>query len=153
MKATPDIEFTVPGPAAPQGSKVVSRWGGVHEQSKRTGPWRERVALRAHEVMDGSPLIDEAVLVDATFLFVRGSGHWTSKGNLSAEGRRRPYPLHQGDLDKLCRALGDALTDTVLTDDKLIVGINARKAYQPGRTDGALTVVRIWQLLPKADDA
>src|SRR6476659_7055493 len=61
------VTFTVPGKPAPQGSKSFKGFrngrGVMVESSKEVGPWRERVALAAHNAMAGCELITAAVTV------------------------------------------------------------------------------------------
>lgn len=118
----PFIEFTVPGEPATQGSARALMIGGkprVIHDSKRTGPWRKQAEKAAFVAMckyRARPW-DCPVLVDATFVLP-----WPKR-------RVRPVPSVQPDLDKLCRALGDALEGVVVTNDSRIVEWRARKTY------------------------
>lgn len=147
------VAFRVPGSAAPQGSKTRLAHGGSVESSKRVKPWRQEVSSRAEDAMAGRPLIAGPVVLQALFVFKRGTSHWNSKGTLNATGRRSPYPYSRGDLDKLIRAIGDALTDTVLVDDKLIVDITGtKKRWTATPLEGAQTLIRVIPLiLPEGD--
>lgn len=50
----------------------------------------------------------------------------------------------EGDLDKLCRNLGDAMQDAgLIADDRLIVGWGALKGWADDRGEGVLVTVRL----------
>jgi hypothetical protein len=93
------ITFTVPGEAAPQGSKraVRSRNGRILllESSAKVKPYR------------------------AVF-------HYTSKGILKATA---PVSPRRPDLDKACRAALDAMTGVVYVDDSQVAILSACKEY------------------------
>jgi crossover junction endodeoxyribonuclease RusA len=118
------LRFFVPGAAAPQGSKRHVGRGILVESSKQLGPWRERIALAAHNIVaeSGLPLPFDCAIV-ATFEFVLPRPKSCRK--------TPPTPLHtkRPDLDKLIRAVSDALTNIVYRDDAQIVsyGTNTRK--------------------------
>lgn len=78
------------------------------------------------------------VTLGARIAVERPKGHWTSKpGILSSEGERNPEPWHKPDIDKLERALLDALTGLVYTDDAQVTTLVVEKTWaawgeQPG---------------------
>lgn len=139
------ITFVVEGiEAAPQGSKVPKgrRLNGsiiLAESSKRVKPYRE--AVREAALATGLPIHDGPVRLVATFRFLRPKGHFGKKG------LRPSAPVHitsqqRGDLDKLCRALMDGLTGSLLTDDSLVVGLTAAKEYaSPGERPSTLVTI------------
>ena len=141
------IELRFRGEAAPQGSKVLSRWGGMREASKKVEPWRGVVQYQSEQQYKG-PVITEAVSIEITFLIARAKGHWsTRKGK---EDQLLPSaPAHHTsapDVDKLTRGLLDPLTvrcgGCVLKDDSQVVEIVARKRYAE-RCESAGAHVRI----------
>ena len=125
------IEFTVPGEAAPQGSKraVRSRGGRILllESSARVKPYRAVFALAARQAWTEPPATGP-VAVELLFRFVRPASHYTAKGAL-----RDAAPRHVGkpDIDKLCRAVLDALTGIAYADDSQVVALDASKVYGP----------------------
>lgn len=128
----------VPGVPAPQGSKRWSRHGGVFETSKKVGPWRERIALQAHN-LHAQPMRGP-VSVRLAFRFPRPASHLKARGGLSAAGQRQPFPGR--DLDKLARAVLDALTGIAYRDDRQVAELHAVKTWEdPGGVDV------IWQAL------
>jgi len=86
--------------------------------------------LRAH---DGTDLLKGDVLMHLTFWFQRPSQHYRpvnskrSTPELKADAPMyyRRYP----DLDKLVRAVGDALTGYAYLDDKQVVQCHAAKVW------------------------
>ncbi len=123
----------VPGTPAPQGSKRHVGRGILVESSTALGPWRERVALQAHQHAHGE-LWDCAVILDLAFVMPRPK----STPKLST-----PPAIRKPDLDKLIRAICDALTDVWITDDSRIVQLNATKRIaELGETPGAKIIMR-----------
>lgn len=121
----PDFTFIIPGIAAPQGSKRHVGRGRLVEMSKRVKPWRELVAQSIiQRLPEGHVPIEGPVLLEITFYLPRPRA-----------ARDRPYP-HKGgpgDVDKLVRAVGDAITTSGLwKDDSQVVDLIARKRYAPG---------------------
>lgn len=115
------VSFTVPGTAAPQGSKRHVGHGRMIESSKAVGPWRERVALVAHQTMrDPGPheLITGPVTVAINFVLHRP---------VSTPKRRTPPAVKKPDLDKLVRAILDAITGIVIADDSQVINLVASK--------------------------
>ena len=114
------LEFFVPGKPAPQGSKRHVGRGILIESSTEVGPWRERVALAAHNAMlrSGRPVITGGVTVVLDFTLPRPK---------STPKRSTPAAVKRPDLDKLARAILDAITGTVIADDSQVVNIVAHK--------------------------
>ncbi|UGU31384.1 RusA family crossover junction endodeoxyribonuclease [Mycolicibacterium smegmatis] len=115
-------EFFVPGKPAPQGSKRHVGRGILVESSREVGPWRERIALAAHAAMSqaglGHPIDKRALAVDLGFVMPRPA---------STPKRSTPPAIRRPDSDKLARAVLDALTHIVFTDDSAVVDLRARK--------------------------
>ena len=112
------LAFVVPGKPAPQGSKRHVGRGVLIESSQDVGPWRERVALAAHNAMNHQPLLTGAVVIDIAFVLPRP---------LSTPKRTTPPAVKKPDIDKLARAVLDALTHTVIADDSQVVELCAYK--------------------------
>lgn len=113
------ISFTVPGKPAPQGSKRHVGRGILIESSREVGPWRERIALAAHNAMyvAGQPLLGGAVDVRLEFVMPRPK----------STPRDTPAAIKRPDIDKLARAVLDAITSVVIADDSQVVGLRATK--------------------------
>ena len=116
----------VPGDAAPQGSKRHVGNGRMIESSAALGPWRERVALAAHQ--HGYQLHTGAVSVDLAFI---------QKRPVSTPKTRTPPAIKRPDLDKLARAILDALTGIAFADDSQVTELCCRKRLaEIGETPG-----------------
>lgn len=119
--------FTVPGNPAPQGSKRHVGNGRMVESSKAVGPWRERIALVAHNAMLGQPVIQAAVAVELHFVMPRPK----------TTPRVTPPAIKRPDIDKLVRACLDAFTGVCFADDSQVTGLNATKRIaEIGETTG-----------------
>lgn len=127
------VEFFVPGIPQPQGSKrgFVSANGKVSMVESAAGvkPWRSDVKVFAAEAMTGEPLMTGPVFLHCDFVMKRPLS--TPKTKPTPPATKKP------DLDKLLRAIGDALKGTVYAEDSLItemVGTKriAEEGEQPG---------------------
>jgi len=136
------------GEPAPQGSKQITRWGGLREVSAKIHPWRASVQYASAEQYKGEP-ITEAVKLDVTFVLPRAKNHYGTGRNAkklkdSAPRNHTKTP----DLDKLLRGLLDPLTvkcgGNVLVDDSCVVGLNASKRYaEANESSSALVTITI----------
>jgi Holliday junction resolvase RusA-like endonuclease len=129
------VEFVVPGVPQQQGSK--NQWGG--EDNPRVRPWRATVASAASEAV--SALLYGAVEVEVVFVFPRPKAHYRT-GARAAELKASAPSWHTSypDLDKLQRAIGDALAGVVVSDDRQIASWLVTKRY--GATARAEITVR-----------
>ena len=134
------IEFTVPGLAAPQGSKRAVRLRNgrtvLLESSARVRPYRAVFALAARQAWTEPPATG-VVAVELLFRFPRPKSHYTGKGALKPTAPRAPG---RPDLDKLCRAALDAMTGVVYVDDAQVAILSACKEWG----DTAETCVKVW---------
>lgn len=116
---------------APQGSKTP--WGT--EANPNTMPWREAIAAQAAAVMEaaGAQTIMKGPMgIKIVYYFPRVGSHFRSNGDLKPNA-----PLlkdSKPDLDKLDRAIGDALSKLVYRDDAQIASKHVTKQYgdRPG---------------------
>jgi crossover junction endodeoxyribonuclease RusA len=124
-----ELTIWIPGTPAPQGSLKAVRRGSharLVSDNKRTMPWRETIRTVLRASGHGHELLDCPVYVSLAFYFERLKSHYGKRG-LSPSA---PFaPTTKPDLDKLVRAVGDALTGVVLWDDSRIVDVRARKHY------------------------
>lgn len=113
--------LTVPGKPLPKGSlKHVGR-GRLVEQTK-VKDWMKEIQAHTLEVYRGDgPLFDSAVSATLDFRVPRPA---------AAKNRLYPHLRSVGDLDKLTRAVLDALQPSVLCDDSLVVSLMASKSYE-----------------------
>lgn len=136
-----DKRFTlfVPGTPVPQGSMIAMRPAnrpGAPTLLKHTPgvmSWRAKVTTWASEAMGDQPPLEGPIGARLDFVVPRPQGHWGTGRN--AEMLRRGAPVHPAtmpDLDKLVRAVFDALTDArVWRDDGQVVWVQAMKVYGP----------------------
>lgn len=131
------IIFFVPGLPAPQGSKRAVRFPNGHvgmiESSKRVKPWRNDVAAAAMEARARqhwpTTLYGFSVKIAAlVFAMPRPGSHLRKAGEL-AKGAPAT-PRGKPDVDKLERAVLDALTGILWQDDSQVVSIcEAHKVF------------------------
>ena len=138
-----DINFNVQGKPIPKGSMRHIGNGRMVDQTK-TKPWMNSVRSAALEaaalvVQPGciAPFIIEVpVSVEIEFYFPRPA---------AAKNRLYPHKRSVGDIDKLSRAVLDALQPTrteigILMDDSLVVDLIARKRYSEGPMGAYISV-------------
>lgn len=158
--AAPWGRFWVAGIPVTQGSKTafvtrdkkraVMREGGSETARASHAAWRHAVATEARALARSmaieAPLVGPLVL-DLIFRLPKPA---------TAPKRRRTWPIgaRSGDIDKLSRAVLDALTGVLIGDDSQVVGLVAWKDYhsQPGllvslwpvevSTDGSVSGLR-----------
>jgi crossover junction endodeoxyribonuclease RusA len=127
MRQPRRVEFTVVGVSQPQGStKAFIRPGMkfpvVTSDNAKLKGWRAQVAWAASKEARRHGLIDRAVpvrLMAAYFL-----------ARPKSLGKKVGVPhVTKPDIDKLTRAIGDALTGILYADDSQITELKVTKAY------------------------
>lgn len=120
------LSFFVPGKPAPQGSKrylgVKGGKGITVESSKAVAPWRADVRAGAEKAMASGQagfVAGEAVIVRLMFVMPRPA---------STPKRRTPAAVKRPDVDKLARAVLDAISSAgAWIDDSQVVDLRASK--------------------------
>jgi Holliday junction resolvase RusA-like endonuclease len=139
--------FEVIGDPIPQGSmRAFARRGGgrpiLTADNVRTRPWKDAVAWHAAQARKFTAT--EPVAVELRFTLRRPKGHSLKGGNL-----RKGAPAYHGtkpDIDKLTRAVLDALVEAqVLADDSLVAVLRVAKGYPmyPDQPAGVAVTVRV----------
>ena len=130
---TPTVSLFVPGVPAPQGSKRHVGNGRMVESSAALKPWRATITAACHEAEVAGLRLDCPLRVTLAFRLPRPAGHYGKRGLLPSAPA---YPTSKPDVDKLARAVLDALaTDAnVIADDARVMRLVAIKTYheQPG---------------------
>lgn len=122
------ITFFVPGVPAPQGSKTAKCVNGkaiMWEASAKVKEWRATVTATAQIQMIAKHIetITDPVELVLDFRLPK------------PKSVKRDTPDVKPDLDKLVRAVGDALTKSqIYKDDALVIALSASKSYsqEPG---------------------
>lgn len=143
-----EARFTVAGVPAPQGStrsvphRVTGKPITMHSGGSTLAAWRADVREAAVRCMDFTPPTEDAVSLGLSFRFLRPKVHFGARGlKPSAPAEKVTKP----DLDKLVRAVLDALTGVLYVDDAQVVGFTAGKRYaEPDEGIGGLAVVARW---------
>lgn len=133
------IEFQVHGLPIPQGSTRVWMVNGkpiTTSSAKGLGPWRRLVADVAQRYAPSQPW-DGPVHIELQFGLPKPK---------SAPKKRRVWPDKRPDLDKLTRAVLDALTYVVFSDDSQVVEIHATKDY--GAPGVVIGIRRVFEIPP-----
>lgn len=120
------IEFVVPGAPIGQGNMTQNRYGIIYDSTKGLRPWREMVTGHALRAMNmarnksaGLQKFTSSVGLHVCFVMPRPKSYPKTK---FVPATKKP------DLDKLMRAIGDALTDArVWVDDSQVVESFASK--------------------------
>lgn len=130
-------EFTVHGKPIPEGSTKaypVRRSDGsvgatiTHAKSTELMEWRYRIAKGYGEAEGEMYGPDVPISIRMEFMMMRPK---------SVSAKKRPYPTARvGDIDKLGRAVADALTGVAYVDDSQIVQMDMVKLYSDGLFEG-----------------
>lgn len=134
------ITISVQGIPIPKGSMKHIGNGRMVDQTK-TKPWMKAIRTAAGLEAGRMGLVDEIqvpVSVYIEFYFPRPA---------AAKNRMYPHKRSVGDIDKLSRAVLDALQPTktepgVLADDSLVVDLSAHKRYTAGTYTGAYIAIK-----------
>jgi crossover junction endodeoxyribonuclease RusA len=120
------IEFFAAGQPAQQGSKRSVGNGRFVEVNPNLHSWRSVVAAACP--LEAPLSCGVAMVVE--FRYSRPKSHYgTRKGQPYLKGNAPIFKTSPSDLDKLIRAVNDALTGVAFVDDALVVHITASKVY------------------------
>jgi crossover junction endodeoxyribonuclease RusA len=108
-----------------------------------------RASVTQEMAQQGYKILTGSVGVYIIFTFPRPKDHWLPVG----AGTKRSAPVlkpgapigvtHKPDLDKLCRAVLDALTGILYLDDAQVVALAASKRYADGYDEGGFTGISV----------
>ena len=132
------LTIEVHGVPVPQGSmRAFARNGHAWATSDnpRTRPWKAAVTAEAARVVASmgwpTPAYGrDPVGVSIVFRLPRPKGHHGTRGQLLPSAPK--YPAVLPDIDKLARAILDALTGVVWRDDAQVVALDVYKRYATG---------------------
>lgn len=134
------IKFRVVGEVQPQGSMTarVTKAGKAFvkpSNDHRLRKWRGLVAMAAEQAYQGQPL-DQPVMTVIT---------WGRPAPASKKGQK--YDDTGYDIDKLERAVNDAITGVIVTNDSRIVRVIKEKLLGPPGSDTfvEITVIPLTQ--------
>lgn len=125
------VTIFVPGTPQPQGNHRVGRAGHIYDSNPKLEGWRRAVTLVARRAWLPRKPLDEPACVAIEFKMPR------------PKRPRFTHPAVKPDLDKLERAIGDALEAAgVLKNDSRIVHVTKEKVYAaPGELPGATITI------------
>jgi Holliday junction resolvase RusA-like endonuclease len=135
---TPDLHFRVSGNPTSQGSKrgfvnpKTKRVVVVEQMGAELKTWRQDVIAAARAIRTAAEPLDVALSLKVVFYLKRPQAHYGAHGVKPNAPR---FSKSAPDLDKLLRALLDAITISGLwQDDGRVAKIAAAKAYsdEPG---------------------
>lgn len=139
------IQFRVAGRYATEGSlrPVMTRGGklrNIPQNPNHLKVWRAKVAYSARIAAVGRELAGQPVNVRIVFTRARPASHRYADGSLRENAPAWPTRHGHGDVDKLARAVLDALQDVhVIEDDVHVVGLMSSKRWW--REDGAVITI------------
>ena len=127
------VAFRVAGAPVPQGSVrayvVAGRAQVTHGRSSGLHPWRAAIAAEAASIWPDGPTRGAWVL-ELEYHFARPAGHYGTGRNAGQVRASAPTAkTTRPDVDKLERAVLDALTGVLWVDDSQVVRVTHSKAY------------------------
>ena len=135
------ITFMVLGEPTPEGStrayyiKSLDRTVTTHQNKKGLQAWRNRIATEAQRALEGREWTCDtasAYAVSVEFVLSRPP---------SVPIHKRLRPTVKPDIDKLVRAINDALTGILFVDDCQVVSMTMSKEYGNEKRPGAYVAV------------
>lgn len=120
--------FFVKGRPVPQGSLKFIQGRPIHVRASDLAVWRADISRMAEA--RGYRPVEGAVKVTADFVFRRPK-----------TASNRIYPHVKPDLDKLIRAVLDALTGVAYVDDSQVILIQSTKTY--GEVEGVWVTIEV----------
>lgn len=129
----PLLDVWVAGVPQPQGSKRLFAGRLVEGNDATLRPWRATIAGESRAAYrHGLEPTREAVNVTLGFMFSRPRSHYGTGRNAGELRRSAPaYKATRPDLDKLVRAVLDALTGIVFVEDSQVAQLTAWKDWGP----------------------
>jgi Holliday junction resolvase RusA-like endonuclease len=132
-----EVVVRVLGHPQPAGSKTAFQHPKtgriiVKDAAKNSRPWKQEVAGAAEAQMGrlGLTLLDGPLEMELVFVLARPKAHYGTGRNSGVVKPSAPeFPATRPDVDKLSRAVLDALSGVVYRDDAQIVEKVARKRY------------------------
>lgn len=125
------VSFVVYSRAAPQGSKTYLGQGRMKESSERLKPFRADVkkAAQSVELPFDWPMA-APMRVGMRFHFARPKSHFKRDGVSFLKSAPEEATSHGlGDIEKLARAVNDALSTVLFNDDRQVVEMHLAKRY------------------------
>lgn len=125
------IALVVFGTPAPQGSTkafIPKGWQRpvITADNRKTKPWKQQIAGAA-AALNQHPFAKDVPLAITLDFYLAKPASVT---------KRRTHPIVKPDLDKLVRAVFDALTGIMFADDAQVIALHTRKHYgQPERVE------------------
>lgn len=119
MSEAPRAQFVVKGHPAPKGSRTfLGGKGASKESSDRCKPWVEAIVFAARGQRPGGKMLPPPYKIGLRFVMPM------------ADNPKWGWPTADGDLDKLARAVLDALVyGGCIGDDSQVITLNAHKLY------------------------
>lgn len=141
------MRFTVYGEPQPAGSKRGFYRPGlgvrVVDANPKAKDWKGQVAREGALAMDGNPMLRCPIVAHFTFFRPRPKAHYGTGRNAAILKRSAPaLPAGRPDALKLARAVEDALSGVVYSDDALIVREHLIKEWgEPARVEIMIEVL------------
>lgn len=148
------LRFFVPGKPATQGSKRHLGNGVMIETNKNLKSWRVDIRTACQQSAQSGKNAgwdtSKPMRVGLHFVFPRAKNHFKASGSLTSRAPLFPVGRLSGDIDKLSRAVLDAMTCIAFDDDAQVIELSAKKSYcLPSDTQGAwITVEMLTNDLP-----
>jgi crossover junction endodeoxyribonuclease RusA len=124
------VHFFVAGIPQPKGSAkafIPKGWNRpiVTHDNPKTRPWEKTISLVAQQNMPADAPWPGPIYLQLSFTLPKPK---------SAPKRKEIYPIKRPDLDKLARAVKDALKSVMYLDDAQVTQLSAEKIYgeRPG---------------------
>ena len=124
------LRLTVPmAPVGKARARVVRRGEGVHTYTPDKTAAAERLIRDEWQAQGRVRLPDGPLYLQLTIYQRRPKDHWTTRGVLSAAGRRSPYPTTRPDASNVLKLVEDALNGLAWRDDAQIALLRVERQW------------------------
>lgn len=127
---TSPVDLCVPGRIAGKGRPRAFVVAGKARMHTPAATKAAEARVREVWATAGRPYLGDGPLQASIVLYEqRPKGHWTSKGSLSATGRRSVFPVRKPDLDNAAKLVLDSLNGCLYRDDAQIARLSIMRMW------------------------
>lgn len=138
------VRLVIPGASAGKERPRVTRNGTYTPKKTKRAERDVRTIWREA----GSPRLEGPLAAYVRIFVERPRVHFTSKGALSAEGRRTPFPMRTPDCDNAAKLLLDSLNNLAYRDDAQVVDLDVKRRWCDDINPTPVTILTVLVKVP-----
>jgi Holliday junction resolvase RusA-like endonuclease len=122
-------------------ARARSGMGGRHYKTTEQKAYEQQVIL-AWRAAGSLRLPDGPWALGVVAYMARPANHWRADGELSAVGKREPYPMRKPDIDNMVKQIDVLVASRAVPDDSYLVKLQADKVWAPRGRQRLVFVLR-----------